>query len=81
MLDKQRRLDNQGKKLAKQVQIEEENKSLKQQLESKKAEVEKLRGKTGLGEGQAQQIMDLKGEIRVLEAKLRNYIRKYGELS
>jgi DNA repair exonuclease SbcCD ATPase subunit len=80
LLDKQKRLDSQNKKLADKKQVEEENKSLKKQLESQKAENEKLKGKAGLGEGQAQQIMDLKGEIRDLEAKLRNYIRKYGEL-
>lgn len=80
LLDKQKQLDSRNKKLADMRWIEEENKSLKKQLESQRAEIEKLKGKTGLGEGQAQQIMDLKGEIRVLEAKLRNYIRKYGEL-
>lgn len=81
LLDKQKQLDSRNKKLADMRWIEEENKSLKKQLESQRAEIEKLKGKTGLGEGQAQQIMDLKGEVRVLEAKLRNYIRKYGELS
>lgn len=81
LLDKQKQLDSRNKKLADMRWIEEENKSLKKQLESQRAEIEKLKGKTGLGEGQAQQIMDLKGEVRVLEAKLRNYVRKYGELS
>lgn len=80
LLDKQKQLDSRNKKLADMRWIEEENKSLKKQLESQRAEIEKLKGKTGLGEGQAQQIMDLKGEVRDLEAKLRNYIRKYGEL-
>lgn len=83
--NKQRKIDNQAAKLERKSQIieelEEENQCLKIQVESQKNKIEKLNGKTGLGEGQAQQIMDLKGDIRVLEAKLRSYTRKYGELS
>lgn len=80
LLDKQKRLDDQRKKLTEKRLVEEENESLKKQLSAQKAEIEKLKGRTGLGEGQAQQIMELKEEIRNLESALRKYKKTYGEL-